>query len=297
MPNITFREEINQGARTLWLEDGQQRYISIKKFIENRLEWNNRWFRDFTMDEQIHILTYRLGILLYSNATYDETIAIFDTFQNGVSLTPGQRFHARQDTPLVKYARERLLSSNQHFYNRASAVWGAHTFNKDTKTKQILMNAMAIVGGIVHGIESITTSYDILGPKLNEPFDTVAADQMLDALIRVYEDANTQQPSSAAHKKAYWKAGNVTGYILATFLRWPNNIPDLSERWSEFLVATRRDELDINILYMGMPESRNWNGSRWRVGYLNLFPDLAPQEVVDHEDTEHSNNTSDSESQ
>lgn len=296
MPNITFREEINQGTRTLWLEDGQQRYISIKKFIDNRLQWNNRWYRDFTTDEQIHILTYRIGMLLYSNATYEETIAIFDTFQNGKPLSPGQRFHARRETPLVRYARERLLSSHQHFYDRASAVWGPHTFNSDTKTKRVLMNAMAIVGGIVRGVESITTSYDILGPHLSEEFDVAAADQLLDQLLRVYESANARQPSATSHKKHYWPVGNVTGYILATFLEFPSIIPDLSNKWSHFLVAARRGERNIDELLEGVPASRSWNSTRWRIGYLNIFPELAPDEVQPHGEQASTGNESDSDS-
>ena len=271
MPNITYREEVGVAGRTLWLEDGQQRYLSLKKFFENRLAWRGRTYKDLTEDERIHFLTYKVPILTYSNATIEETIQIFDVFQNGVALTPGQRFHARLETPLVRYARERLLTPGQHFHARASAVWGPHQTANDTKTKRVLMNAMAIAGGAAHGVPFITTSYDILGPVLTKPFDLAAADELLDHTIRVFEQADARAPITQPQRKKQWNVGTLTGYILATFIERPTTQNELARRWVDYIVGVRQGTYTIDVLYKNMPESRNWTAARWRQGIDNLF--------------------------
>jgi hypothetical protein len=251
------------------LEDGQQRYISMKKFLNNQLDYENVFYKDFKEDQRFKFLTYKIPILTYENASRAEIIQIFDNLNHGVPLSPGHRFHARLDSPLVKYARERLLTPEKHFYSRASAIWGAHPFNKDTKTKKNLMNAMALAGGAAHGVECITTSYDVLGPLLQNTFDTSKADGFLDKLIAVYEAADAVYAITPVDKKKQWDAGKISGYILASLIH--GYTPDLVEMWSSYIVNVRKGDDTLAVLHAKKPASRNWNSNRWRIGYENVF--------------------------
>jgi hypothetical protein len=270
MPNLTFRFDIVDGNVKHWLEDGQQRYKSMKKFYENIIPWKGRYYRDLTDMEKVHFLSYKISILMYKNATLDETIRIFDDFQNGVALTPGQRFHARIATPLVRYARGRFLTRGEGFYDRMTAVFGPHDYTKDTKTKRVLMNAMALAGGVAHGIHFITTSYDILGPMLTKEFDEAAADARVNRLLSIFERADATIAINGTQKKRQWDAGNLSGYILATLLEFPDDVETWSDRWVEYIVDMREGTRSIGLLHHGMPASRSWNAARWRIGYMNL---------------------------
>jgi len=269
MPNITLNDTISNGRRIRWLEDGQQRYISMKKFLDNKIDYENVYYKDFNENQRLQFLTYKVPILTYENASRAEIIQIFDNLQHGVPLSPGHRFHARLDSPLVKYARERLLTPDKHFYARASAIWGAHPFNKDTKTKKNLMNAMALVGGAAHGVECITTSYDVLGPLLETAFDTAKADAYLDKLIGIYEAADAEYAITPADKKKQWDAGRISGYMLASLIH--GYTPDLPSMWTEYIVNVRKGEDSLTVLHANKPASRNWNSTRWRIGYENIF--------------------------
>jgi hypothetical protein len=267
MPPLIIRETINQGERMRWLEDGQQRYMSMKNFYDNKFPYKNTLYKDFSENDRVKFLTYKIPILTYENATIEETIEMFDNFQNGVPLTPGQRFHARLDTPLVKYARERLLTPDRHFYGRAAAVWGAHESKSDTKTKRILMNAMAIAGGVAHGVDHITTSYDVLGPILNNPFDVKKADSIFDMLLKVYERVADIYTSD--EKKVHWPVGELTGYILASLIINPTE--ETIEKWVNYISDSRQKANKYADLHTNMPAGRNWNAARWRQGYENIF--------------------------
>jgi uncharacterized UPF0146 family protein len=269
IPNLILNDTITNGKRVRWLEDGQQRYISMKKFMDNKLDYENVHYKDLDENHRFKFLTYKIAILTYENATRAEIIQIFDNVNNGVPLSPGHRFHARLDSPLVKFARERILTPEKHFYARASAIWGAHPFNKDTKTKRSLMNAMALAGGAAHGVECITTSYDVLGPLLHNPFDAEKADGFLDKLISVYEAADAVYAITPADKKKQWEAGRISGYILASLIH--DYTPDLVQMWSTYLVNVRKGDDSLAVLHAKKPASRNWNSNRWRIGYENVF--------------------------
>jgi hypothetical protein len=269
IPNLILNDTITNGKRVRWLEDGQQRYISMKKFMDNKLDYENLHYKDLDENHRFKFLTYKIAILTYENATRAEIIQIFDNVNNGVPLSTGHRFHARLDSPLVKFARERILTPEKHFYARASAIWGAHPFNKDTKTKRNLMNAMALAGGAAHGVECITTSYDVLGPLLHNTFDTERADGFLDKLISVYEAADAVYAITPADKKKQWEAGRISGYILASLIH--GYTPNLVDLWAIYLVNVRKGDDSLAVLHAKKPASRNWNSNRWRIGYENVF--------------------------
>ena len=271
MPNLTFRHEIANNNVIHWMEDGQQRYISMRKFHDNTLAWNSRYFKDLTESERLHFLSYKISILVYRNATITETIKIFDNFQNGVSLTPGQRFHARLNTKLVMYAREKLLTPGKGFNSRLTQVFGPLEHTKDTKTKKILVNAMALAGGVAHGVNFITTSYDILGPILDTPFDETIADERLDNIIRVFEVTDKAFPLTSTQKKKQWPVGYIIGYMLAHLLDDTHQVDVWTNIWVQFLTDMRNGVSSISLVHHGMPASRNWNADRWRIGYNNVI--------------------------
>jgi hypothetical protein len=246
--------------------------MSVKNFYENNISFENILFKDLNESDRVKFLTYKIPILTYENATIEETIEMFDNFQNGVALTPGQRFHARLNTNLVKYARERLLTHDRYFYTRASAIWGAHQSYSDTKTKRILMNAMAIVGGAVYGADHITTSYDVLGPILNNEFDVARADYILDKLFKVYERV-TLKPGSTLftpeEQKQHWPVGVLTGYILASLAS--DSTEENMAKWVDYIASVRNKKNKYADLHANMSASRNWNSARWRIGYENIF--------------------------
>ena len=284
MPNLTFNDMIVGGERVRWLEDGQQRYISMKKFHENKLPYENTYYKDFTEEQRIQFLTYKVPVLTYENATRSEIIQIFDNLQYGVPLSPGHRFHARLDSPLVKYGRERLMTPEKGFYARASAVWGAHPSNKDTKTKKNLMNVMAIAGGVAHGVECITTSYDILGPLLDKEFDVAKADALINTVLTIYEDADREYAITPNDKRGQWDVGKLTGYILASLIH--GYTPDLAKMWKDYIVSVRNGTDKLAVLHHGMPASRNWNSARWRIGYENVFVQRPSEFLEEEEESE-----------
>jgi len=290
MPNITFSHTIEGDKEIYWLEDGQQRCWSLRRFHENSLAWRGRYYKDLTFDEQMRFMTYKVHVLVFRNATKEQTITIFDNFQNGVALTPGQRFHARQATPLVDFARKSLLIPGSGFYDRATSVWGPHKHTDDKKQKNFLKNAMALIGGAAHGVEYITTSYDLLGPILTKEFDVEKARDRIDTLLSIFEEADRQHPITLGAKKKQWPAGSLNGFILFSLIQYADRQDLLVEGWVNFLVQLRRGEKVLkSSLHANSPKNNNLNSTKWRIGYENIFvaaPDTEGLDVASSESSD-----------
>ncbi len=272
-------ETTENGKRIRWLEDGQQRYWSIFRYKQDAFQTNVKGFEKFyselNADEQACFNWYQIPVLTYENVTTEERLYIFQYLQNGVPLTSGQRFHAIMElSPLVRFAQE-MMSGNTPLAARISSAFGFGSKPlKDNKSKTQLQNAMAIVGGLSLGPGFITSSYDILGPRLLDDIQS-HTHVVLDKLLSIYEYVQlTSAWSNAELKKYQWPVGKITGYILWSLhecMHVGGDIDSLCRGWIRYLLIVRSDRKKLNILHKNMPSSRNWTSERWRTGFDNVF--------------------------
>jgi hypothetical protein len=210
-------------------------------------------------------MNYKFVITMMKRVPMEKRLELFQKLQDGKPLTNGQRFHAcRTYMEVVKYA-EKIITDP-----RAIAVWGAQ---KETATKTVLANAMAIASGVCYADpNAIVTSYDILGKKMfGQPtFDNEVADKRFQQLLDVYTRADELVPPTASIKKKQWKVGNYTGYILYTMIIDGRDWTADSEMWAQYIARVRREPSAEIYLSSSKPSSRNWSAERWVKGLLNV---------------------------
>ncbi len=269
MPTLSLimYEEIVNGKCVRWLEDGQQRFMSIKKFYNGELQnaqWNNKKYAEFSVDEKSRFENYPLTITTMEDVPYERRVALFQAIQDGTPLTNGQRFHAYSHSQLVKFAKN--IMANE----KCIAVWGNC---KDDAKNNKLANAVAIASGLAfQNIEAITTSYDILGKNgfLDKEFYENDAITRLDKLLSVYRRVDELCPTTLTKKKPQWDVGKYTGYIIYCMYLPGRDWNADKEMFAEFIARVRRDKLAMKILSYKKPATRNWNSSRWKQGVANL---------------------------
>lgn len=275
---LVLYEELIDGKRIRWLEDGQQRYLSASGFKGDKFKARTssgeyKLYSELNAEEKAKFNYYNMPVMTYENASEEERLHVFQYMQNGVSLKSGQRFHAMQSiSPIVRYAKETFMMGNNE---RVSKVFGfGNKPVKDTKTKKTLENAMAIAGGLVLGTGFITTSYDIIGPQLLKNIPPTA-EIALNVLLEIYESVQTKSAWCNKELKRYqWPVGKITGYVLWSILHcmcFDGNIEALTEGWVSFLLHVRANRNLLKILYKNKPSSRNWTSQRWRTGFENIF--------------------------
>lgn len=266
---IFLYQTIVDGEIKRFLEDGQQRFMTIVHFVNGdsttqNVKWNGKRFGDFTVNEQSIVLNYMVTVNLMENIDQTDRIMLFQRLQDGKALTSGQRFSALLDRPLVKLANSIINNETCH------AVWGNH---RETKSKTVLANAIAIAAGLALPNDNhITTSYEIIGPELfaNPVIDVALANHRLQQLIEVYRLADDQVQITATEKKKQWKVGLYNGYILYTMRQPGRNWEDDKYMWVDYIARVRRDPSALLILQYNAPASRNWTRERWQQGLENI---------------------------
>lgn len=275
---VFLYQTISNGEIKRYIEDGQQRFMTIKFFVTKddrgkHLRWSGKQFEEFTFAEQAILNNYMITVNTMENIPQDDRIMLFQRLQEGKPLTSGQRFAALADKPLVRLAK-RIMEDE-----RCHAIWGNH---KETSSRTVLSNAMAIAAGLcLPNDNHITSSYEIIGPEIfaNPTIDEDLANQRLTRLIEVYSLADELCPSlTMVQKKKQWKVGQYTGYILYTMRQPGRNWETDKQMWAEYLARVRRDSSAEFILYDNKPSSRNWNRERWAQGLWNLEN---PDEVLE----------------
>ena len=267
-PALFVYEEIKDGELKRYLEDGQQRYMTIKNFMEGDkkfadFKWNGKVYAEFSADEKATFDNYQLTLNVMEDIPMERRLALFQRLQDGVPLTNGQRFHACTHMQLVQFAT-RIMRMPE-----CTSVWGDRS--KDTSSKTVLANAMAIASGCaLQNDDLVVSTYNILGPHLNTTFDEDAAMERLEQVLDVYRRADEICATNMTKKRSQWSVGTYTGYIL-----YIANQPDRDwdadrEMLAQYIASVRRDKNNGRILKYKAPASRNWTSERWRQGLWNL---------------------------
>lgn len=264
-------QAVEGGMLKKWLEDGQQRWLTIKGYIQNIKDikanwkrWNEsgtdvqEYYSDLSEQNKQKILNYQFTIYTLENMSYDDRMCLFQRLQDGKALTNGQRFNACINMPLIRLAK-RILDDP-----RCHAIWGRRV---ESKGYTALTNAVAIAAGLaLQNDDRIVTSYNLLGPDLHKPYDEEDVNQRLYYLIDIYNRAQEVCKVGINDLKKQWPVGYFTGYILYNM-----NQPDIdwkadSQMWVDFIVRCRRDKAAYYILKSSQPASRNWTRERWGKG-------------------------------
>jgi hypothetical protein len=150
-PSILIYEERHQ---PLSLEDGSQRLRTIVKYMKDEFGSSPDpgvvapiKFSELSEIDRLRLQEMRLGVNVYTNVTRKERIEIFDRFQNGKPMKVGDRLHSLSDTTLVDFTIKTILTPEQGYYDRATAIWGPRILGDEVKDKHydILVNATAII--------------------------------------------------------------------------------------------------------------------------------------------------------
>ena len=267
--SIFMYEEILNGELKRWLEDGQQRWLTVSKFVNgdfgDSVKWNGKKYDEFSLEEKLMFQNYKFTVQMMYKMPMEKRLTLFQRLQDGKPLTNGQRFHACSHKPLVMLAK-RIMLNNE----RCTAVWGK---KNDTASKTFLANCMAIASGLaLNNDNKIVTSYALLGEDVfaTTTLDEELIESRLSKLLDVYARVQAECPVNEVEKRKQWNVGMYTGYILYTMRQPDRNWEEDAKMWVDYIVRVRRDASAIKILKHKAPASRNWNRERWQQGLENV---------------------------
>lgn len=298
---------------TLWLEDGLQRLTTISSFMNNEFGElvTGQKFSDWCDVHRQLFEHKKIPVLIYSNADARTRVLIFDRFQNGSPLRPGERLNSLGDTELVTMTRRLLLADiaedgtvvRGEYYDRLCEVLGHLRIGDDDKRYTQLLDMVAVMNGIAHGFvdghKGISKKYVDLRDDLTTPIDEASVRALTEQLLWIFEEARRRYPTDLRVKLGvYRNPGNFIGPIVYSLKMFPARWNELREGWVDVIVrfaqtSTAGDMREFlhnpeTGLLRGLSKARSWNNTRWQFIYENAFnlPRQNPTPLDDGDDSD-----------
>lgn len=295
MPTIVIRRKMTATDIEDTLEDGVQRLMTLRRFLQGEFTENNGLhFEELTERAKVLLTTYQTPVLIYSGATDAEAIEIFNNFQNGVPLSTGERLYSMSTlSPLVRYAKAMLMTPGAGLHDRASEFFGAQT-GTDSRRKNLL-SAVALIAGLGFGIGLLSKKWGDLESIIASQFDEAAVTRKLNDILDIYRRVTEAAPRGGKALKTFqanW--GNGVGYIAYCLSLQDESLPPemrqgvdrLKDAWVLKLVEYRDSTSLKEVLARDGSKARSWNTARWQQGMMNLFPNMPAQNVAAALDTD-----------
>lgn len=263
------------------IQDGQQRLETFFRYYNGQFQDKDGLsFTGLTDEKKRLFLNYKIPIIDITGASRDDESIIYDRLNQGMALSHGEKFHNRRSTMIVGLTERLLMTSGAGLNPLATSVFGDYLGTSDLRHKN-LENAIAYVAGAALGSSYITTSYDKLASNLDgirltdgtlQAIDEGVVEQRLRTLLEIYQSADEVQPTTAKMKKAQWKIGRYSGFILHSIILNDNDpeiLDHIKETWIEFL---RRDRLNGTgfLITLGMIRGGNITLDRLKKSYVNF---------------------------
>ncbi len=286
--SITLSSVDLSGNNIHYIEDGCQRICTLEKFRKNLISLDGTFFTSLPQEIQDEFLNYKIPVLIYSGATEEERIEIFDRLQNGVLLSYGERFHSmRFLSPLVNFACEILLQEDSPLQRDIEEVWGLRLLcegedgkrGDGTKRYKNLREAVCIMAGCLFGPSSYTEIYTDLRSELRKTLtepQKEKAIRILQTMLDIYKkamDAEVPNSETALSGKklrdAFWAPKNFSGPMLYSLWFNTNDWKSISKIWIDFLIQYRSKPsvLKDRILHI----SKGFTGEdKYKAGWLSV---------------------------
>jgi hypothetical protein len=306
MPLIIFRQhgkDLDPESVTS-LEDGMQRLTTCQHYANNEFAVNNRKFNELTEKEQLRFNMYQVPVLTYRGLTDEQAIDTFDKFQNGVPLSVGERYHSLMElSPVIKLAKELLLTPGSGFHDRAIPIWGKH--EGIGKRGGDLTMAVALVTGLAFSDEKncyFSKKYDEMSDAIKRPLSKQTEDTVkrnINTILEIYEELQRRKSfTKKAEINFQWNLGNTTGYIAYSLTCMPGYSELLKVGWIKYLSEVREKYDDYSgtavqrlhqclelKLHKDVSGARSWNKYRWNMGYLRVFNPAQAEKVANSAET------------
>lgn len=301
IPSLTL-SGVDLSGTKYYIEDGQQRIGTLVRFCEDNFDLEGVFFSALGEDGQAHFLEYKIPVLIYTGASDEERIEIFDRLQNGIILSHGERFHAmRFLSPLVQFTCETILYEGSDLQEFCEPIWGERQLDEKgdrTKRFRTLREAICLVSGCLWGPLFYTETYDGLREKIRLSISTEQKEkalQLLKSIISIYTKAieyglqpGEDKLSEKKIKDAFWLPKNFSGYIIYSLWENPNTKwPAIETKWVDFLIQYRKKPSLLKEKLLDISKGLKDPEIRLKAGWQcinNKYSNLVSKSVDSEED-------------
>jgi hypothetical protein len=213
LPLMVFTEQMVGSSNTWFVQDGQQRLITMQKYMMGEFTWNGQRYADLEEDDRLNFLSYTVTCEIIQNPTTDQIAEIFERLNCGKPLTDNDKFWNRRESPAVSFALTELMHHPEledHFKKYGGKVGAG-------KSRSQLSDMIgAVVAISKKSVTCIATSFDKVGQYVMDPISENTKQYVI-AVFKEYfaiVNGSLQRHSVAKPRKFYLKLSGMLGIYL-----------------------------------------------------------------------------------
>lgn len=229
LPLMVFTEQIIQTSGSAWfVQDGQQRLITLQKFIMGEFTWNEKRYDELDDDDRLNFLGYTVTCEIIKNPTQDQIANIFERLNCGKPLTDNDKFWNRRDSETVSFTINELIRHEdlrEHFRKYVGAIGAG-------KSRSQLSDIVGAVVAIArNSVDCIATSFDKVGVYVCEELTEESKTRVITVFKEYFSiiSASLQRHSVSKPRKLYIKLTGMLGVYLFWRLHPDHFINDAQE--------------------------------------------------------------------
>ena len=233
LPLMVFTEQTVTGDTVWFVQDGQQRLMTMQMFVLGEFTWKGKRYEELTMPNRLHFLGYTITCEIIKNPTIDQIADIFERLNCGKPLTDNDKFWNRKESPVVSFALNELVKHPELRENFKKYV-GPVGSGKSRAQLSDLVGAVIAVSR--KSIDSISTSFDKIGSFVCEPISEAEKVRIIGVFKEYFSIVNgsLQKNSVSRPRKLYIKLSGMLGIYLYWRIPLPDSLND------ESLIASLR---------------------------------------------------------
>jgi hypothetical protein len=238
IPPIICSSRIVGFAERREVMEGGNRVTTFRKILSEEV-------RPLTPYERQRVEAHPITVVVMRGLTAQDQRIMFRRLNKNVKVSDGQLYSmSEEDSPLVQEALA-FLNDDHYPLREKITMHFFDTRNADNDGKCHLENVIALLSGVIYGVNFITKSYNIQEPKIEsqDPIDRSTIVEVLDSILEIFTMADQQHPLQDGRKRrGQWSVGKWLGAILYDILTHIDALQTIQEKWSNYIVAFRRDE-------------------------------------------------------
>lgn len=213
MPTFVFTDEIVENKQIRYVQDGQQRLITIQKYMLGDFSCDGKFYTQLSEDERSTFLDYQLSCEIINNPSAEQIAEIFERLNAGKPLTDNDKFWNRRNSPMVSYVFDELLI-NPELRDSFNTLVGPVGKGKSRSKISDIMGATVAIAK--HSTYLIRTSFSWIGAHLSMPLTAEMKGEITQVYLeyfKIVKDAMTKS-GIARPKKIYGKLSGMLGIYL-----------------------------------------------------------------------------------
>lgn len=220
--------------------EGGNRITTIRRILNGDV-------RELTEDERRIVDSHSITLVIMHDLTGKQTREMFRRLNRNAPVSSGQLYSmSEDDSPLVREALALLNDADYPLRTQITEHF-SDMQNKDGVAKKNLESAVALVSGILHGPLYITRAFARQEKHVEDqtPINRDHIVEILGQVFDVFRRANMIRVlTNYQKKKAQWPVQKYLGYILYDVLMNPDSIPEIQQKWANYLGKVRNEELN-----------------------------------------------------